>query len=57
LDAGEKITLKPLNFNEFIDSAICKNFAEKEILSKLYKAKLYPEKMDELKKLFNPKLL
>ncbi|RJQ30187.1 NUDIX hydrolase [Candidatus Parcubacteria bacterium] len=30
LDAGEKITVKPVNFNEFIDIAIGKNFVEKE---------------------------
>ena len=54
LDAGEKITVKPVNLNEFIDIAISKNFVEKEIIPKLYEAKLYPEKMGELKKLFNP---
>lgn len=55
LDAGEKIVLKPVNLDEFIDIAISKNFVEKEIIPKLYEAKLYPEKMKELKKLFKPK--
>ncbi len=55
LDAGEKITLKPVSLDEFIDIAINKNFVEKEIIPKLYEAKLYPEKREELNKLFNPK--
>jgi len=55
LDAGEKITLKPVNFEEFIDTAIGHNFIEKEIVPKLYEAKLYPEKREELIRLFSPK--
>ena len=55
LDAGEKIALKLVNLDEFIEIAINKNFVEKEIIPKLYEAKLYPEKKKELKKLFNPK--
>ncbi|OHA32245.1 MAG: hypothetical protein A2928_01155 [Candidatus Taylorbacteria bacterium RIFCSPLOWO2_01_FULL_45_15b] len=55
LDAGEKINLKLVNFDEFIEIAINKNFVEKEIIPKLYEAKLHPEKREELKKLFNPK--
>lgn len=55
LDAGEKIKLKLVNLDEFIEIAINKNFVEKEIIPKLYEAKLYPEKKEELKKLFNPK--
>ena len=55
LDAGEKITLKPVSLDEFIDIAINKNFVEKEIIPKLYETKLYPEKREELNKLFNPK--
>jgi ADP-ribose pyrophosphatase len=55
LDAGEKITLKLVNLDEFIEIAINKNFVEKEIIPKLYEAKLHPEKKEELKKLFNPK--
>lgn len=55
LDAGEKITLKLVNLDEFIEIAINKNFIEKEIIPKLYEAKLHPEKKEELKKLFNPK--
>ena len=55
LDAGEKITLKPVSLDEFIDIAINKSFVEKEIIPKLYEARLYPEKREELNKLFNPK--
>lgn len=55
LDAGEKISLKLVNLDEFIEIAINKNFVEKEIIPKLYEAKLHPEKKEELKKLFNPK--
>jgi len=57
LDAGEKIALKLVDLDEFIEIAINKNFVEKEIVPKLYEAKLYPEKKEELKKLFNPKFL
>jgi len=55
LDAGEKINLKLVSLDEFIEIAINKNFVEKEIIPKLYEAKLYSEKKEELKKLFNPK--
>jgi 8-oxo-dGTP pyrophosphatase MutT (NUDIX family) len=55
LDAGEKIKLKLVNLDQFIEIAINKNFVEKEIIPKLYEAKLHPEKNEQLKKLFNPK--
>lgn len=55
LDAGEKIKLKLVDLDEFIEIAINKNFVEKEIIPKLYEAKLHPEKKEELKKLFNQK--
>jgi len=55
LDAGEKITLKLVNFDEFIELGTNKKFAEKEIVFKLLEAKLYPEKKEGLRKLFNPK--
>lgn len=54
LDGGERITLKPVNFDEFIEIGIGKNFAEKEIVPKLYEVKLYPEKKEALRKLFLP---
>lgn len=55
LDPGEKIALKLVSLDEFIEIAINKNFVEKEIIPKLYEAKLHPKKKEELKKLFNPK--
>lgn len=54
LDGGEKITLKPVRFDEFIDIGTNKQFAEKEILFKLLEAKVYPEKKEELRRLFSP---
>jgi ADP-ribose pyrophosphatase len=52
LDAGEKIKLKPVTFEELLDLGLNNNFAEKEIVSKLLEAKLYPSKKEELRKLF-----
>lgn len=54
LDAGEKITIKPVTFDEFIEFGTNGKFAEKEIVPKLLEAKFYPEKKEELRKLFNP---
>ena len=54
LDGGEKITLKPAAFDEFIDLGSIENFSEKEIVFKLLEAKLYPEKKEALRKLFSP---
>ena len=51
LDPGEKITFKLVNLDEFIDTALNKNFVEKEIIPYIYEAKLRPEKKEELKKL------
>ena len=55
LDSGEKIKLKLVNFEEFIEVALNENFEEKQIIPNLFEAKLYPEKIQELKKLFTPK--
>jgi 8-oxo-dGTP pyrophosphatase MutT (NUDIX family) len=54
LDAGEKIKLLPVTFDELIEMAIDKNFSEREIISKFFEAKLDPKKMQELKELFKP---
>ncbi|MFH1089680.1 MAG: NUDIX hydrolase [Candidatus Uhrbacteria bacterium] len=54
LDAGEKIKLKPVEFEEFLKIALDKKFVEKEITSKIYEAKLDPKKMAELRQLFKP---
>ncbi|OGI19168.1 MAG: hypothetical protein A3J06_02865 [Candidatus Moranbacteria bacterium RIFCSPLOWO2_02_FULL_48_19] len=53
LDGGEKITPKPVTFDEFIDFGTHEQFSEKEIIFKLLEAKLYPEKKEALRKLFS----
>jgi 8-oxo-dGTP pyrophosphatase MutT (NUDIX family) len=53
LDAGEKISLKPVSFEEFLEIGTNDvSFSEKEIIPKLLEAKLYPEKKELLQKLF-----
>jgi len=54
LDAGEKITLKPVSFDELLDLATDEDtyFAEKEVVIRFFEAKLSPQKRVELKKLF-----
>ena len=52
-DAGEKIVLKPVSFDEFLEIGIGNNFYEKEIVPKLYEALLYSKKKEELRTLFN----
>ncbi len=52
LDAGEKITLMPVDFEEFLDIALQPHFAEVEIYRDIVDATLHPEKKDTLKKLF-----
>jgi 8-oxo-dGTP pyrophosphatase MutT (NUDIX family) len=54
LDAGEKISLKEVSVDEFIEIGIGETFAEKEIVSKLYEAKLDSKKKEEIKTLFSP---
>ncbi len=54
LDAGEKITLKPVTFDELMDMATDGLFVEKEIISKFYEARLFPEKEKALRELFKP---
>lgn len=57
LDAGEKITLMPVTFDEFIEMSTNEKFAEKEIIPQLLEAKFIPEKYSKLKKLFDPEIL
>lgn len=52
-DSGEKITLKPVSFDEFIELATRKDFSDKKIQAKIFEAKLDPIKMAELKKLLS----
>lgn len=54
LDAGEKITLHPVTFDEFIDTALRNEFTEREIVKYIYEAKIDKQKLEELKELFRP---
>lgn len=53
LDGGEKITLKPVTFDEFLTIACEENFREIDVKLKVLEAKLDTVKMDELKELFS----
>lgn len=54
LDAGEKIELMTVTFDELIDIGIDENFSEKEVASKFLEAKYNPQKKKELQELFRP---
>ncbi len=54
LDGGEKVDLKVVTFEEFIQIGRDKKFMEKEIVPDLYEALISPDKYNELKKLFEP---
>ncbi len=56
LDAGEKIKLVPSTLDTLIEIATKthQDFYEKEIIVKFFEAKLDPNKMEELRKLFKP---
>jgi ADP-ribose pyrophosphatase len=54
LDPGEKITLKPVSFDEFVEMASNERFAEKAVTYKLLEARTNPGKEEELNKLFSP---
>ena len=54
LEAGEKVILKPVTFEEFMELGLSENFIEKEVVFKLFEARLDPKKFDALQKLFNP---
>lgn len=49
LDAGEKIELMPVDFDEFLQVAIQPNFYEQEIYRDVVEAMLDPKKKEELK--------
>ena len=53
LDPGEKIELYPVTFDEFLDIGIKPNFAEKEVVNKIWEAHADPEKKAALKKLLS----
>ncbi len=54
LDAGEKITLKPVTFDELLALASDKKFSEKSITPDLLEARSSEKKLAELKDLFDP---
>lgn len=54
LDAGEKITLHPVTFDEFIDTALRNEFTEREIVKYIYEAKIDNQKLEALRDLFRP---
>jgi 8-oxo-dGTP pyrophosphatase MutT (NUDIX family) len=55
IDEGEKISILPVTFDEFLDRIISgSDFADFDIRSKILEAKLDPKKMEELKELFKP---
>ena len=54
LDAGEKIELKPLTLDEFIELGANERFSEKEIVFRLFEAKYNSAKKKELEELFKP---
>lgn len=54
LDGGEKIILKPVTFDEFLEYGTREEFVEKEVARRLLEAKIDPAKMAELRRLFSP---
>lgn len=54
LDGGEKISLYPVTFDEFLSMGMNQSFSEDEIKSRLMQALLQPEKKAELLKTFTP---
>lgn len=51
LDVGERIEVKPVAFEEFVEVALDEKFQDMEIKIKLLEAKAHPEKMEDIKKL------
>ncbi len=52
LDAGEKIKLKPVSFDELLEIGSSPDFYEKEVVYKFLEAKYDEKKREELRKLF-----
>lgn len=55
LDAGEKIKLKPVTFEELLQFGADEHFYEKEIIFKLFEARFDGKKREELQQLFDPR--
>lgn len=54
LDAGERITVKEITFEELLELAVQDGFDEPTLSIAVLKAKLDPVKMEELRALFRP---
>ena len=54
IDSGEKIELREYSFDEMLDLAHVENFRNQEVIKDFLEAKIFPEKMQELKELFKP---
>lgn len=54
LDGGEKIELHPVTFEELINIAASEGFREREVKNRFVEAKYSEEKMEDLRKLFDP---
>lgn len=52
LDAGEKIELYPVSFDEFLEIGTKDNFAEREIVPLILQALADPKKKEDLKQMF-----
>ena len=55
LDGGEKIKIKEVTFDEFLEISKEHNFSEKEVVLELRDALYDEKKKEELRKLFDPK--
>lgn len=55
LDPGEKISIKTVSFDDFLNFFSAENQREKMITEKILRAKIDPVKMAELRDLFDPK--
>ena len=49
-DAGEKITVKTLDFDAFIEAILSKEFCGHELVEQILRMKLEPEKLEAFKK-------
>ena len=52
LDAGEKISIKEVTFEEFLEIVFHEKFRDLEMRHSILEAKAFPEKMEQLKKDF-----
>lgn len=56
LDAGERIRMMPVTFDDFLENGVDRRYVGAEILLKLAQARLSPEKHAGLRTLFDPNL-